>query len=230
MTAKASISSWWIFAFMALFLWYRNIGYDRALAIFALTLGLIQLIEYGIYSGTNPEQSGRTIFIILWLQCLVLAIGVWIFINGSIDSHNPSLGENIVHTIAGWNLLFFAIVFVTCLVISFTSDSTFSASPGPSGFIEWYMNGHPMLSQWGWLYFIGIFAPLFLIFAYYAWADLSVAILILYGILAAAFIFINYPSTVFGSIWSCFLIGFIFLAWFLGLIIVPQSNMQDMIF
>jgi len=215
---KSSLSSWWILALMSLFLWYRNEKYDRALAVFVFTLGLIQLIEYGIHSGADPEQSGRALFITLWLQCLVLAIGVFVFISASKDTDNPSTSENVVHTIAGWNLFLFAIIFVVALVLSFTSDSTFSAAPGPSGHIEWYMNGGSILGKWGWLYLIGLFVPLILIFAYYMWADIEIAILILYGILSAVYVLANYSSTAFTSMWCYYSIGFSFLAYFLGII------------
>ena len=221
-TAKASVTSWWILALLSLFLWYRNQQYDRALSIFVFTLGLVQLLEYGIHSGADPQQSGRALFITLWLQCLVLAIGVFIFINGARDPDNPTLSETIVHTIAGWNLFLFAIIFVVALVLSFTTESTFSGAPGESGHIEWYMNGGPLLGKWGWLYIIGILVPLLLIFAYYMWADIRIAILIIYGALSAAYVLSNYPPAAFSSMWCYLAVFFAFLAWFLGMI--PACN------
>lgn len=221
--SKASITSWWILALISLFLWYRNEKYDRALSVFVFTLGLIQLIEYGIHSGADPHQSGRALFITLWLQCLVLAIGVFIFINSVKDNDNPTMTENIVHTIAGWNLFLFAIIFVVTLILSFTSGSTFSGAPGPSGHIEWYMNDGSLLGKWWWLYIIGIFIPLILIFAYYMWADIGIAILIIYGVLSAAYVLANYPPNAFSSMWCYLTVGFAFLAWFIG-IIPPGHN------
>lgn len=220
MTAKESITSWWILALMSLFLWYRNEKYDRALSIFIFTLGLIQLIEYGIYSGTDPNQSGRALFITLWLQCLILAIGVFLFINASIDPNNPTLTQNIVHTIAGWNLFLFAIIFVITLLLSFTSNNTFSGHQAPSGQIELYMNNRSLLGQWGWLYLIGLFFPLLLIFGFYMWADIGTAILIIYGILSVVYIFTNqeFHSTCTNNIWGYLSVGFAFLVWVLGII------------
>ena len=156
------------------------------------------------------------------MQCLVLAIGVFIFINDAKDHENSSLTENIIHTIAGWNLFLFSFIFVVILVLSFTSDSTFSGAPGSSGHIEWYMDDHPLMSKWGWLYLIGIFVPLILIFGYYAWADIGTAILIIYGILSAAYVLSNYPPAAFSSMWCYLTIGFAFLAWFVG--IIPSTN------
>jgi len=219
-TAKTSITSWWILAMMALFLWYRNEKYDRALAIFVFTLGLIQLIEYGIHSGTDPHQSGRTLFITLWLQCLVLAIGVFIFINDSIDADIPSTTQNIVHTIAGWNLFLFSIIFVIALVLSFTLDNTFSGIVDPNGHIQWYMNGNSLLGNFGWLYVVGIFIPLMLIFGVYMWADVEIAILIIYAVLAMCYVITNFPSSIYSSLWCYLTVIFAFLAWGLRVITV----------
>lgn len=220
-SAKASVTSWWILALMALFLWYRNEKYDRALAVFVFTLGLVQLLEYGIKSGADPHQSGRALFITLWLQCLVLAIGVFIFIDGS---QRSTMTANIAHTIAGWNLFLFATIFVIALILSFTSNNLFSGLPNANGTIDWHMNGAPLLNRWGWLYVLGIFIPLFLIFAYYAWADIGIAVLIIYGVLAAAFVLANYSLSTFTSLWCYLAVGFAFLAWFTGIIPVAQNQ------
>ena len=223
-TAKDSIISWWILAIIALFLWYRNRQYDRALSVFVLVLGLIQLIEYGIHSGADPNQSGRALYITLWLQTLVLAIGVFVFIGSQNAQKVTTVTDDVIHTIAGWNLFLFAIVFVVTLVISFTSGSTFSGAPGPSGHIEWYQNDSSLLGGWGFLYLAGIFIPLFLIFAYYSWADISIAIMIVYGALSAAYVVANYPVSAFSSMWCYLSIGFAFLAFFLG--IIPRNDQQ----
>lgn len=227
MTAKASVTSWWILAMLALFLWYRNEKFDRALSIFVFTLGLIQLIEYGIHSGADPHQSGRALYITLWLQCVVLAIGVFLFIKGVKDPDNPTVTENVVHTIAGWNLFLFSIIFVVTLVLSFVSSNNFYGAPGPSGHIEWYMNSGPILGNLGWLYLIGIFLPLLLIFAYYSWTDVGIAILIIYGVLSACYVLINYPPEAFSSMWCYLSVGFAFLAWFIGIIPSNQNICTD---
>lgn len=216
--AKSSITSWWILALMSLFLWYRNVNYDRALSIFIFTLGLIQLIEYGIHSGTDPNQSGRTLFIILWLQCLVLAIGVFVFINGMYDPDHATTTQNIAHTIAGWNMMFFGIVFVIGIIMTFVSQNTFHANPDPNGHVAWYLNEKSILGQWGWLYGIGVFLPLLLLFGYYMWADIGIAILIIYGMLSVGYILAQYPLSTAGSVWSYLSVGFAFLAWYIGLL------------
>lgn len=222
-TAKASVTSWWILAMMSLFLWYRNEKYDRAISVFVFTLGLIQLIEYGIHSGSDPSQSGWALFITLWLQCLVLAIGVFIFTKTHGDTNNTY--QKLAFDISSWNLFFFAIVFVIFLILSFTPGYSFSGTPGSSGHIEWYTNNGPLLGKWSWLYLIGLFLPLFTIFLFYAFADLSIAILILYGILSALYVLCNYKPEAFSSMWCYLAVGFAFLAWFLG--IIPNNNCNN---
>lgn len=201
---------------MSLFIWYRNERFDRALAIFVFALGLIQLIEYGVHSGVSPGQAGQALFLTLWLQCLVLSIGVFVFIKGARDPDETSTRENVVSLISGWNVVLFAVVFLAAVIYSFTAN--FSAAPGPSGHVEWYTNGGAFLGRWGWLYLVGVFGSLFLLFAFYNFADLSLAILILYGLLSFAYVARNFERQAFTSMWCYFSVGFAFLVWFLGII------------
>lgn len=219
MSAKTSVTTWWILALMSLFLWYRNINYDRALSIFVFTLGLINLIEYGIYSGTDSSSSARAIYIILWIQCLVLSISAFILIQQDKDPDNPSITENIIHTISGWNLFLFAIIFVVCLVISFTSAGVFSATPSDTN-ISVSLNGGKLLGHWSWLYALGIFIPLFLLFGYYMWSDIGLALLILYVFMVAIYV-LNVSSsnsqTILTTTLQYLFVGFAFLSWFVGI-------------
>lgn len=211
-SAKASLIAWWILALMFLFLWYRNEKYDRVIAAFVLTLGLIQLLEYGIHSGVNPDQSGRAIFITLWLQCLVLAIGTYIYL------------KNI------WSLsllIVFAIVFVGSLIYALLGRNKFTASVGESNHIEWYLNGGPILGNWGWLYILGIFLPLLLILAGLGWTDAGILILIFYGIISAVYIAMYFPAAAFASMWCYVTVGFAFLAWMIGIFSTMKPNSFD---
>jgi drug/metabolite transporter superfamily protein YnfA len=211
-STKTSISSWWILAMMSLFLWYRNERFDRALSVFCFTLGIVQLIEYGIASGTDPHQSGRALFITLWLQCLVLAIGVYVFIQSDRDRADES-----VSIIAGWNMFLFAIIFVVAMVLSITGGWSFTGNMTQDNNIEWHTNNSSILGNFGWLYLMGIFVPLLLLLAHYSWSDISTAILIVYGA-SAALCMINSNSDSFGDLWCYLTTGFAFLAWFLAVI------------
>ena len=212
-SGKTSITAWWIMALMSLFLWYRNVKYDRALSVFVLTLGLVQLIEYGIHSGTDPTQSSRAIFLTLWLQCLVLAIGVFVFVNAP---SNAIDGNGIVSTLSGLNLILFACVFIVMLITAFTS-STFDLHTDIDGCINLSRNGNSLLQNWEWLYLVGVFFPLVIIFMYYMYSDQEIAILIIYGALSAAYLMANYTAGAFNIMWCYLGVGFAFLAWFMGM-------------
>ncbi len=217
-SAKASVSAWWILALLALFLWYRNENYDRALAPFVLALGLIQLIEYGIHNNANGTQGGKALFITLWLQCLLLAIGVYVFIKVEVSKTGTTGGKKFLETLAVLNLILFSVIFVIALMYTFFSSAQFSATVGSTGHIEWYRNDHALMGNIGILYIIGIFVPLFLIFWYYGFSNIGVSLLIIYGILSAAYVVTMYPPEAFSSMWCYLAVGFAFLAWMVGII------------
>jgi hypothetical protein len=218
-SAKTSITSWWLLALLALFLWYRNVTYDRALSVFVLTLAIIQLIEYGVYSNVNPSQSGTAIYLTLWLQCLVLAIGVFIFIRDHHDSESTSLQENIVNSLAGWNVVLQAIIFVIALITSYWSEegSTLAVT-NQDGLIEWKdSSGGTLLGKWWILYALSIATPLLLLLAKYTFTDITLIVLLVYGIVSACYVMKYYQANNFGSMWAFLSVGFVFLLWFAGL-------------
>lgn len=214
-TAKGSITAWWILALMSLFLWYRNVQYDRCLAVFILTMGLVQLIEYGVCSGTDPGQAARMMYITLWLQCIVLAIGVFVLTRVPKDVENPSTTDSVVGLLAMWNLCLFAVIFITGIATTLMGGNELSVTTD-NGYIEWKNGEGSLLEPWGILYFIGLFFPLLLLFGYYVWADIGLAVLLIYAILSAGYVLVNYPISAFISTWCYFSVGFAFLAWFLG--------------
>lgn len=230
-TAKESLSAWWILCFMTLFLWYRNNTYDRALSCFIFTLGLVQLIEYGIHSGADPSQSARALFLILWLQCLVLAIGVFLFIKSDTNPKKNDVvdvNDGAVLIISGWNLLLYAIIFIVGLGWSFYADeNNFDSKTNEDfGCVEWSMNGGSILGNWWILYIFGIFCPLILLFAHYQWSCMPLAILIGYGLLSAGYVANKYPPHALASMWCYLGIGFAFLAWYIGMI-YPSELTSD---
>ncbi len=225
-TAKSCLTAWWVLAFMSLFLWYRNLTYDRVLAGFIFTMGLIQLIEYGIHTGANPLQAGKIIFMILWLQCLIMAIGTFFFIKGALESHQHlevTPTQRIIQTISRWNLIFFSLVFIGALLWIFNSptDANLMSPEGSTNRGSVAIPNFNFMTSWYWLYILGVFIPLVLIFGFYMWADFQIALLILYGIFSIAYILTNYPLGSFNSLWSYLSAGFAFIAWLLGSI--PQT-------
>lgn len=205
-TAKNAITSWWILAMISLFLWYRNITYDRTLSVFIFLLGIIELIEYGILCGTDPAQSKKTIFITLWLQCLVLAIGSFILLKNNPASEVPSTRMNIITQISAWNIFLFAIIFIVAVITTLMSN--------PINFMS-----NTILGQWEWLYAIGILLPLFLIFGYLKWADIGIALIIIYIALALVYIKTYCTSLI---IINYLIVGFAFISWIIG--IIPEQK------
>lgn len=201
-SAKSSLIAWWILAMMSLFLWYRNEGYDRVIAAFSLSLALLQLIGYGVYSGVEPSQAGRAIYITLWLQVLILSIGVYIYTRS---------------TLSGATLVLFSLVFISGLLYALFSTASFSAVPLSNNQVEWTQNGGNILGRWWWLYILGIFLPLILLLSYTKWRNVSLLILILYALLSGVYVFLAYPRNVHGSTWTYLAVGFVFLAWMAGL-------------
>lgn len=217
-TDKYSITAWWIIAFMSLILWYRNLKYDRIISVYIFTLALIQLIEYGIYSGTNKQQSARAVYITMWLQCLIFAIGVYIFINKSnhVKPGPATQLQKTINLLAGWNLFLFAAAFVVALTLSFTNDFNFSLD-SDSDFVQYYVNDQPMLNNWGWLYILGSFSPLVLLILYFDYNDIASIILFLIGLFYMIYILNKYPHSCLASSWSYFGIIIAFVVWVLGM-------------
>lgn len=216
--AKKHIMSWWILALMSLFLWYRNKSYDRMFSVFVFTVGLIQLIEYGVVSGANSSQAGDAIFMTLWLQCLVLAIGSYIYLH-----HNSEIdlsSSKIFSVVSGWNLFLYSIIFVIALLtILFNSESRYTVEVNKHSEISWYnWKKENILGSFWWLYLIGVLTPVCLVFAYYSCVDLGLATMIVYGIISAAIVLFSYPIDSMFSTWSYLAIGFAFLAWMINLV------------
>lgn len=218
--AKSSILAWWILALIAILLWYRNQEFDRAVAVFIFIVGLIQLIEYGVRSGADSKQSGSAIFVLLWLQTIVLAIGTYIFLKS-----NEIEETKIYTTLSAYNLAAFAIVFIVALFYLFFAGSKIQAKLAESGHVDWSNNGSSILGNWGWLYVAGLFIPFILILGYYDWANLGVMLLILYGLASAAYVLTSFPPEAFGSMWCYLAIGFAFLVWFIG--IFPRTSVEN---
>jgi len=218
---KASISNFALIAIVSLFLFYRNTEYDRAIAVFSMAFALIQAIEAGVHAGANPQQAGQLLYLALWLQPIILSIGVYVYIT---SSNGESSYNTVVTQFALWTMIAFAIVFVLAIINSFSSGNNFHASIGESGHIEWKNGDMNFLGDYGWLYLVGIFLPLIIIFAHLEFADIGIAVLILYGVLSAAYVLATYPSSAFTSLWCYYAIGFVFLAWFMEIAKVAHNN------
>src|SRR5579871_818740 len=160
--AKISLANWWILTFIALMLWYRNISYDRIMAGFIFVLGFVQLIEYGIYNSMDENQGARMLFIVMWLQCLILVAGVYL------------TQKTLTTTLLLW--LFIIIFAVAVLYGMFSSnDSFFDGDPR-----SWFTNKASLLGNFSWLYLLGIMIPFIILLAYSDWQNIGLWVLIIY--------------------------------------------------
>lgn len=196
--AKNHLIVWWVLAILSLFLWYRNILYDRIIAIFIFFVGLVELIQYGIESGASINTSNKVIFILLWSQCLILAVGLYIFLK---DDEN-----NFYKIITLLNLIIFAIIFLFAVLFIIIANPDFSNNQGN------------LLGYFNVIYIIGIILPLIILFSYYEFSNIGlifsvVAILILVGIIL---IYVNIDQ--FNTYFNYFLIVVAFITFFSGMI------------
>lgn len=206
-SAKASLCAWWIQALLSLFLWYRNNSYDRIIAVFLFVSGLIQLVEYGALSGADPRQTGTAIFLVLWLQCLVLNIAALSFFVSQKEKAKSFV------TVSSILVFIYALMFLAMLIYSFFPSMVLKVEEVKNK-VLWTKNGKEgILGNLSIVYLLGIFVPLFLILAYYSWANLEMGIIILYLLGTLVFSLLKEQSL---NSWGNFFIGVGFLAWFFG--------------
>lgn len=201
--AKSSATGFWISTFLAFMIWYRNQGYDRALAIFILLLGVIQLIEFAVHSGTSGSTSAKLIFMTLWSQILALSIGVLVYSTGWLWWASLVL------------VIFTSVMF--CVGIYYVATSEFDVKTGTDGHLQWFRDGGSLMgSIFGPIYLAGLFLPLMVLWVQYGF-DSRVLILLLYGAISALYTVTHYSSESFSSMWCYLAVGFAFLVWFLGM-------------
>lgn len=207
---------------MAFFLWYRNVTYDRVLTVFIVTLGLVGLLEYGVHSGGNINQIGTVLFLLFWLQCVALAIGVSVILESRTDSHD-SKHQLFLLTIGRWLVFLYAVIFL--LVLFFPISRPFlgahlappvayTVESHPGQPLSWARDGQSMLGNWWLLYALGILGPWLLLVIALRCADLRSILLLAYLLGSAFYTYWYYGSAV--NVWCYLGTGFAFLAWFLG--------------
>jgi hypothetical protein len=206
-TAKSSIIAWWLLVLIAICLWYRNEQYDRMLAPFLLAVALIQLSEYALHSGARPQQAGWLIYNLLWVQCLLLAIGAYLVVRQQACAVVLSVLALVLLIVAVLLSLYF-------FASSLLGNEGFTASTNEQGQITWQVDGQALLSRGGWLYLLGITLPLLLIAAAYQGENLASWLLIGYLLIAAV---VSYYSSSLTSNWDYLAVGFACVAWLAGI-------------
>lgn len=204
---KRFLVDWWLAIFMAFLLWYRNYQWDRYIAIWAIMIGLIDLIQYGVNSGMSSTEAGKWIYVILWLQVIALAITAHTLIMEDIS--------------AIYMIVISIISFIFVIYGLWTNGKFYATIDG------WYgtdNGGENILGCWWWIYALGIIIPILLI-GYYAYP--SILLLLLYAIIIGVYVLFNCNEWTWGSAMNLLSIGFLFIAWLVAPIIPSVATTHD---
>ncbi len=212
-STKSSIMAWWLMIIVVIFLLWRNEEYDWVLAIFGVTLAVIQLIEWGIHSGSlSLSESARYLYITLWLQLFILALVVFLFTSLAISGL--------------WLIIIFAL-FLYGISYAYTVDlDTFSVEID-NGNLIWKNDGGSIFGPFVPIYFIGIILPFLFLLIYYNLSDFGLWIIILYILFSALFAWLVADTSKMASSWCYLAIGFLFLAWMIGIARSPFPKIKD---
>jgi hypothetical protein len=150
---ETSWGSWLVISTIAWYLYKRNKGVDRWMAIFIGVFSLIQLLEGFVWAGidTNRPQINANatalIIIAIWLQPLVQSYMGYLYTSSSI---------------LYWFSLIFVVMLLWAIYRFFTED--FYSVPGPNGHLVWKSSEKgAIINGKRWLlvpYLVGLFLPL----------------------------------------------------------------------
>lgn len=187
----------------ALFLWYRNNKYDRYLAPWVLTLGIIPLLDYGAVSCANPQVTGFMVYTAIWLQVLILGIGVFLYLQHS--------EKQIIRELSFWGLSVSCAIFILFFMYNWMSEASWERG---IWYLRWYINDEPMLSSWHWLYLLGILMSLVLLWGEFEFGDLRLCSVIVGVLMLFGVILLVYPIEEFVGAWSYLGVAIVFMLWY----------------
>jgi len=208
--ALLHLLTWVILLIIAILLWYRNEFYDRVMGVFIFTLGIYQLLLYGMENQMDKIKGEKMILISCWLQCLILAIAVYLFFNSS-HFKNSTTDIKLISVCKNISLIFM-IIYCVIFLLALLYITTYSTK-----LFEKLKDGkmHDILSKqtmWIVIYMIGIIFPFLLLLVAYKFNILSLYILLIYIIISFVIgLYKPYSQTV-----SYLMTGFAFLVWILG--------------
>jgi hypothetical protein len=195
-SAKDSLLNLALMSGLALALFIRNKGYDIIFASLLIIVSLIQLIEYLYHSEMlSSDTSGRSIYIILWLQLFVLGIAMYSYFKTRLTFL--------------WAILFTLILIIA---IYYSRMMPFSASK-EGGHLVWGKNNGSIMGNSRWIYLTGLLVPLLIIQYYNNWSNKSIWILVVTFILTIAFVKYFFTSDIFPSLWCYSALAFFFVVW-----------------
>lgn len=216
---KRFLIDWWLLIFIAFLLWYRNYEYDRFISIFCIMSALVNLIQYGVYSGMDAAEAGTWIYVLLWAQIIALAIACHVYVNEPISAIYLTIISIISTFFIMYSFCSTNKFFATCegwFQIERTNQTDCTDQIDNKDKNEEYN----ILGNWWWVYLLGIIIP-FLLIGYYI--NSSIFFFILYGLIIAIYILCNADWYNWGPTFFLFSIGFAFITWLL-IPLTPPSN------
>lgn len=203
LSAKTSIIAWWILIFIALLIWYRNVGYDRVMAGIFVVLGLIHLIEYGCHSALKPKVSGNLIIISLTILLIVVTFGVYLYT------------DNIIALIASMiavGLMITVIFGIMC------DEGLYRCSVNEIGTSpSWTYNGDDMLGGSIFIFAACIIVSWICMLTYTEFQDIGLYIIAGYVFFSLLYCSSYYSCDKIGSTWCYMLTGLALIVWVIGL-------------
>ena len=192
--APTSLFSWAVANSIALYLWNRNLKYDRWNAAFIFTFTLVQLLEAGLWS--TKQKSLNHLFTGLILLALLAQPLVQSYMGYSQTKKRFLL-------ILVW---VYTILFIWGIFQFFTQK--FKSYPGKCGHLIWESENSHLLGPFVLLYLVGLFIPLF-------YMGTSGGVLILIGAITFIYSWMRTKGKEFSSLWCFTAIAYAFAAIFL---------------
>lgn len=197
-SAKNHLIIWCVLVIISLFLWYRDNLYDRIISILIFFIALVELVQYGIQSGADVNTSNKIIFVLLWLQCFMLALAVFVFFKNN---------ENKLYRNFSTAIMFiFGIILLISILFVIIANPDFSNNQGN------------LLGYFNLIYIIGLILPLIILLSYYNYSNIGLIVLICYIILLAGIVLLKFDIDHFNTYYNYFLIVIAFITFVSGMI------------
>lgn len=203
-SAKVCVVSWWLVAIVSVLLWYRNVTYDRVIAVVFFTFSLLQLLHYGCHNLLDPTVAGRLTVVVLVLTAFIACVCVYLYCK-----------NGVLLLLALFSMLMLA----TALFFFYTGHMKPTARVNIFGMCpEWQVNGSNDLELWGCFLMVIFFGCWFALLAATGWTDLGLYLIAAYAILTYVFAActVKNPAMI-GPFWTYMLTGIVAVVWISGL-------------
>lgn len=198
--ARLLLTNWILMAVLFMLLWYRNSGFDRVYSIYALIIGLVLLLLYGVQSGADPRTSAKLGHSIIWIGIILLLTMVYVMT---------------ATTYSAIVLIAMVLVALAILYIIYTDDCLIDITGHLSNPPQW-VNGR-LKAYLPILILLGFILPLFLIGVYTKFQNLMIFVWIILYIVAMWYCLTNYGERASLSVWFYLLSFLVLLMWIANL-------------